>query len=412
MNGRCGSLLAIALAAALVCAACHSEVSSETPASESVSPSASPSPTPTKLETKSNAKVNGSMMAKPAPTTEQNLIRDFLWYAPTCNLESRVELDNKSKIDFLFNMSYWLSKNHVIANRQDVPRHFWPEKLSEPNLYAMSTSQLQAILHDYLGLTIDEAAMKRADLIDDEGKHVLSLGDGPDDWAIDHYPEIAANGEVVIDGASDTGMDVKVPVYRCNGGMASDRLLDAWVAPNKDSAFGYTLLMLETKPLLTHLTASVTLSANDGRHTGPENLVDMDDGTCWGAPGNGVGAELNFEFAQAIWIDTLSIQPGDASSVAAFRAGRQVKAVRLTFSDGSTIELEIPSMEPMLGEVGTDESRALSSIMALHVPLPYPVKTDRIDLTILQTTQQKESAPDQTMIGGIDFFGNKRPHGA
>lgn len=410
MNGRCGTVLAIALATSLVCAACHSNtVGSRAPISQSAAPTVSTSPSPPVYETRTNLQRNGPIIEKPSPSPQQEELSRFLWYAPTCGLTSRAKLDNESKIDFLFNMSYWLSKNHMEQRDIPTPESFWPEALSETDLYILRAEQLTTVLKDYLGLSIDEDAMQQADLIDDDGQHVLSLAEGPDDWATDPYPEIEANGSVINGDKQNTGLDIKMPIYRLNGGMSADRLLDAWVAPNEESTFGYTLFMLETKPLLLHLSASSTLSAGDKRPAGAENLVDTHDGTSWGTPGDGINAELNFEFAQEIWIDALSIQPGDAESVKAFIAGRQIERIRLTFSDGSSFELDIPSMEPMIAASELAEDDPLPTGFMLQVPLPYPVKASQVDLTILKTSPHMEGEPDQTMIGAIDFFGDKRP---
>jgi hypothetical protein len=77
--------------------------------------------------------------------------------------------------------------------------------------------------------------------------------------------------------------------------------------------------------------------------------------TAWRVPGNGVGQFLQLDFAAPTQISDLSLVPGYAKidpcdGINRFTQNRRVRSVRLTFSDGSSVEgsfTDTPTLQPV-----------------------------------------------------------------
>lgn len=90
-------------------------------------------------------------------------------------------------------------------------------------------------------------------------------------------------------------------------------------------------------------TSSSVLEDGASRYP-PEQLADglVDSLWCEGnAEGDGVGESVEFDFGQSVQISKLRMRNGSAGSFKDFMATNRAKAAKLTFSDGSNVDITI-----------------------------------------------------------------------
>jgi hypothetical protein len=90
-------------------------------------------------------------------------------------------------------------------------------------------------------------------------------------------------------------------------------------------------------------TASSVL-VDDGTNYAPEQLADglVDSLWCEGNPeGDGTGESITFDFGQTTMVSKLKMHNGSAGSFKAFMAANRAKAGKLSFSDGTSLDISI-----------------------------------------------------------------------
>ena len=104
----------------------------------------------------------------------------------------------------------------------------------------------------------------------------------------------------------------------------------------------------------------------------PEQLADglVDSLWCEGnADGDGTGESVVFDFGQSVQVSKLQMRNGSAGSFKDFMATNRAKAAKLTFSDGSSVDVPIKTS-------------------MMEQTIPFPTKnTSKVTLTITEVVK-------------------------